>query len=236
MPPRPTWRRRLRAIATERVKLKAISLVLALLLWIVVGARQPTEGYVRVKVVPELDSTLVLLEGTPELQALVAGRAADVVKLYATPLVLRRRVGGDAPDTLVLDVTASDVRVPAELTESIRVLDVQPRNVVLRFETKATRRVVVVNDGRIMIQTDSGVAPASGAEFEPRTVRVTGPRRIVRALRAVHPFSLSLPSGDTLEHVADLDTTGTGVNVQPSQVKVRLRVVPVSAATAESTP
>jgi hypothetical protein len=235
MPPRPTWRRRVREVATERLKLKAIALVLAILLWIVVGARQPTEGYVRVRVVPELDSTLVLLDGTQELQALVAGRAADLVKLYATPLTIRRRIGGDAPDTLVLDVTPSDVHVPPELTESIRVVDVQPRNVVLRFETRATRRVAVESGGRIMIRTDSGVFPASDAEFEPQAVRVTGPRRVVRALRAIHPFSLSLSRGDTLQHVADLDTTGTGVQLQPSQVKVRLHAGGLPAATA-STP
>lgn len=225
----------MRELATERLKLKAVALLLATLLWIVVGARQPTESYVRVKVVPELDSSLVLLDGTPELQALVSGRAADLVKLYAAPLSIRRRVGGDAPDTLVLDVTASDVHVPPELVQSIRVVDVQPRNVVLRFETRTTRRVAVENGGRITVQSDSGVAPANGAEFEPKMVRVTGPRRVVRALRAIHPFSLSLASGDTLQHVADLDTSGTGVQVQPSQVRVRLRAGTLPAATA-STP
>ncbi|MDB4882044.1 MAG: hypothetical protein JWL95_810 [Gemmatimonadetes bacterium] len=235
-PPRPSWRRRARELATERLKLKAIALLLAALLWVVVGARQPTEGYVRVKVVPELDSTLVLLDGTAELQALVAGRAADLVKLYAVPLVLRRRIGGDVPDTLVLDVTAADVHVPPELTESIRVVDVQPRSVVLRFETGATRRVPVENDGRIVVQSDSGVGPTSSAEFEPRTVRVTGPRRVVHRLRAIHPFSLSLVSGDTLQHVADLDTSGTGVRVQPTQVKVRLRAASLPAASADRTP
>ncbi|MEO6526401.1 MAG: hypothetical protein ABIP93_07235 [Gemmatimonadaceae bacterium] len=236
MHPRPTWRHRLREVVTERLQLKAIALVLAALLWLVVGARQPTEGYVQVKVVPELDSSLVLLDGTQELQALVAGRAADLVKLYATPLLLRRRVGGDAPDTLVLDVTVGDVHVPPELTQSIRVIDVQPRNVTLRFETRASGWVRVENGGRIVIRTHSGVTPARDAEFEPRMVQVTGPRRVVRGLRAIHPFSLSLASGDTLEHVADLDTIGLDVRVQPTQVKVRVRSVSLPAATAASAP
>jgi YbbR domain-containing protein len=225
----------MREIATDRLKLKAIALLLAALLWIVVAARQPTEGYVRVRVLPELDSSLVLLDGTPELQALVAGRAADLVKLHATPLTIHRRIGGDVPDTLVLDVTTSDVRVPPDLTESIRVVDVQPRNVVLRFETRTTRRIAVESGGRITVQSDSGVTPAKEAVFEPQVVRVTGPRRVVRALRAIHPFSLSLARGDTLQHVADLDTTGTGVQVQPSQVKVRLRGGALPGTTA-STP
>ena len=138
-PIRPDWRRRLRDITTERLGLKAIALVLALLLWIVVSARQPTEGYVRVRVTPTLDSSLVLIGAPPVVQALVSGRAADLVKLYATPLVLRRTVGGDVPDTLMLDVTPADVHVPPELSEAVHVLDVQPRAVMLRFGSSVTQ-------------------------------------------------------------------------------------------------
>ena len=112
-PIRPDWRRRLRDIAMERLGLKAVALVLALLLWIVVSLRQPTEGYVRVRVTPVLDSSLVLIGAAPEVRALVSGRAADLVKLFSTPLVLRRTVSGDVPDTLMLDLTPADVHVPA---------------------------------------------------------------------------------------------------------------------------
>jgi len=139
-PIRSDWRRRLRDITTERLGLKAIALVLALLLWIVVSLRQPTEGYVRVRVTPVLDSSLVLIGAAPEVQALVSGRAADLVKLFSTPLVLRRTVSGDVPDTLMLDLTPADVHVPAELSEVVHVLDVQPRAVMLRVGMKARNR------------------------------------------------------------------------------------------------
>ncbi|MEO8561109.1 MAG: hypothetical protein ABI601_03480 [bacterium] len=237
-PARPTWQRRVREIATERLALKAIAFAVAALLWVVVGARQPTEGYVRVRVQPELDSSLVMIEGTAELRALVTGRAADLVKLYASPLVLRRRVGGDVPDTLVLDVSPSDVRIPPELSDAVRVIDLQPRNVVLRFESRSTRRVSVVSDGRILLLADSGARPASDVEFDPQTVRVTGPRRVVRSMRGIRPFSLSISTFDTLAHVADLDTAGTGVRVEPMQVKVRVRsgVATTAAVPALSAP
>ena len=226
-PMHPGWRRRLRDTATERLGLKAIALVLALLLWIVVSLRQPTEGYVRVRVAPTLDSSLVLIGPAPELQALVTGRAADLVKLYATPLVLHRTVGGDVPDTLMLDVTPADVHVPPELTEAVHVLDVQPRAVMLRFESRVTRRVPVLNDGRVVVHADSvvspGAAPHGDLVFDPDWVRVTGPRRLVRRLRGIRPNSLSIAPGDTLPHVAELDTAGMGVRVEPAQVKVRNR-------------
>jgi hypothetical protein len=158
---------------TERLKLKAIAFVLAALLWVVVGTRQPTEGYVRVRVIPELDSSLVLLDGTRELQARVAGRAADLVKLYAAPLVVRRRVGGNVPDTLVLDVSPTDVQLPPDLTGSIRVVDVQPRSVVLRFESSATRRVPVASDRRARIRTNSGTEPAGDPVLPSATAEST---------------------------------------------------------------
>ena len=227
---RPTWQRRLRDIATERLGLKAIALLLALLLWLVVSARQPTESLVRVRVSPVLDSTLVLVAGTSEVRALVAGRAADLVKLSTDPPVVRRSIGGDAPDTLVLDLSAADVHIPPGLADQVRVLDVQPRSITLRFETRASRRVPIVNDGRVTVRTDSSVSVRGDLVFEPTAVRVTGPRRMVRRLSEIHPHALAIAMNDTMPHVADLDTAGTGVQVQPAQVKVQWRGTAASPA------
>jgi hypothetical protein len=212
-------------VFTERLGLKAISVLLALLLWLIVSSRRPTESYVRVRVAPSLDSSLVLRGGTSEVRALVAGRAADLVKLATSPPVVRRSIGGDAPDTLVLDLTPADVHLPTELVDAVRVLDVQPRSVTLRFETRATRRVPIVNDGRVVVRADSGVQTTGDVVFEPQAVRVTGPRGIVRRMRGIRPRGLSIAMRDTMPHVADLDTAGTGVQVQPAQVKVQLRGV-----------
>jgi YbbR domain-containing protein len=212
-----------RAIFTDRLELKATAILLAVLLWLVVGARQPTESYVNVKVEPELDSSLVLLDGPPQLQALVSGRAADIVKLYASPPVVRRTIDGDVPDTLVLDVSPSDVRVPPDLRNDVNILDVQPRKITLRFETRATRRLAVVNENRVTVLGDSGAPVSARVRFDPETVRITGPRRAVRRLRGIRPSALAIAAGDTLPHVADLDTSGLGVRVSPAQVKVRVR-------------
>ena len=211
---------------TERLGLKATALSLAVLLWVVASARQPTQGYVRVQVVPALDSTLVLLDPPSSLEALVAGRAVDIVKLYAEPPSVHRRIDGDVPDTLVLDVTPSDVRLPPEFANDVRILDVQPRSVTLRFGTRATRRVPVMSAGRILVKDSASASPASHVDFDPPAVLITGPRRAVRRIVAVHPFSLSIARGDTIRHVADLDTTGLDVRILPSQVKVQLRRLP----------
>ena len=221
--PEPTWRRRLRDIATERLGLKAIALVLALLLWLVASARRPAESIVRVRVSPELDSSLVLLDGAANVRALVAGRAADLVKLATDPPTVSRSIGGDAPDTLVLDLTPADVHIPPELADRVRVLDVQPRSVTLRFESRVSRRVPIVNDGRVVVRADSTAPTRGDVVFDPQAVRITGPRRIVRGLHEIHPHALTIALNDTMPHVADLDTTGIGVQVQPAQVKVQWR-------------
>lgn len=227
---RRSWRAHLRAGFTERLGLKATALLITVLIWLLVGARQRTESFVPVSVTPVLDSSLVLLGDPPLLRALVAGSTADIVKLYATPPEIRRTVSGDVPDTLVLDLTPSDVRIPPEMSGDVRVLDVQPRSVTLRFETKASSRVSVLNGGRIRVQFAGGAPATARLRFEPDTVRVTGPRRIVRRLRGVYPVPLTIAVGDTLPHVADLDTAGLGVTVSPAQVKVRARDMPAAPA------
>jgi hypothetical protein len=225
------WKAHGRAALTERLGLKATALLIAVLLWLVVSARQPTESYVDVRVMPELDSSLALLDQPPHVRALVAGRAADIVKLYAAPPVVHRRIDADAPDTLALDISPADVHLPAELAGDVHVLEVQPRVVMLRFESKATRRVAVQNAQRVRALVDTTNAsrtpslPTRGVSlhFAPETVRITGSRAAVRRVSSVRPVPLLIAWGDTMPHLVDLDTTGLGVRVHPAQVKVVAR-------------
>lgn len=210
-------RARLRDAIARDLGLKAAALLLAVLLWLVVGARRPTEGYVAVRLEPALDSSLVLLEGTPPVRALVAGRAADLVQLHAMPPVVRHAIDGDAPDTLTLPIAPADVHVAPELAGRVRVIEVEPRAVTLRFEARATRRVPVVNAGRITTR-DAGAAVA----FGPDTVRISGTRAAVRRVAAIHPVPLELDAADTLPRMAELDTAGLGVRANPARVRVRL--------------
>ena len=55
VPPSRTWRTRLREVATERLGLKAIALLLAVLLWLVVHARRPAEDDVSTGSTPRPD-------------------------------------------------------------------------------------------------------------------------------------------------------------------------------------
>ena len=207
------WRQRIKSAVSERLALKASAILLALVLWFVVAARQPTEEVATVRFAPVLDSALVLRDPAPVIRALVLGRPSEIVKLANTPLTIRRPIASDVPDTLVLPLRTSDVDVPDGVQVLVR--DVQPASLMLRFEPTASRRVPV----RSAIVVRAPVArPAIGVHLDPDSVTVLGPRRIVAQLAFVStvPDSIRI---DTLTHLVELDTARLGVTVRPAQVK-----------------
>ena len=207
------WRRQVAAAFTERLALKASAVLVSVVLWFVVAAREPTEEVVSVRFAPQLDSALVLRDPPPIIRALVIGRANEILKLSNTPLVIRRQIASDAPDTLVLPLRTNDVEVPEGVEVIVR--DVQPRALTLRFEATATRQVAVRS--ALLVRSPLG-RTAIHVRFDPESVIVRGPRRTVVRLRFVSTVSDSITL-DTLPHLVDLDTAGLGVVVRPPQVK-----------------
>lgn len=208
-----SWQRRVKTAFTERLALKAAALLLALVLWFVVGARAPTEDVAGVRFAPQLDSALVLRDPPSPIRALVIGRPSEILKLVNTPLVIRRPITSDAPDTLVLALKTSDVDVPEGVEVIVR--DVQPHSLTLRFESTASRRVPVRS--AILIRAPAGDPPVV-VRLDPEVVTVFGPRRAVAQLQSIPTMAESIPI-DTLPHLVDLDTAGLGVTVRPTQVK-----------------
>jgi hypothetical protein len=124
---------------TDRIGLKVTALVLAIMLWIIVSARQPTEGMVNVRVIPVIDRSLVLVDSPTTVRAQVYGRAMDIVKLYTVPPVLRLVVRATSADSLVRDITPGDVLLSSHVGGDLHVLDVQPRSVTLHLARRAAR-------------------------------------------------------------------------------------------------
>jgi hypothetical protein len=192
--------------------LKVTSVFVAVVLWILVGAREPVEEVTSVRFAPQLDSSMTLRD-PPAIRALVIGRASEIMKLSNTPLTITRPIANDAPDTLVLPLRTSDVEVPDGVEVIVR--DVQPHQLTLRFEHITSRNVPV----RSAIRT-LGLPPPPGiaVRLDPAFVTVRGPRSAVSRIRFVSTIADSI-AVDTLPHLVDLDTTGLGVAVQPMQVK-----------------
>ena len=221
----PSWQRRITAAFTERLLLKATAVFLAVVVWFVVNAKEPQMQLVHVRFLVALDSSLVLRDPPPELQALVAGSPRELIKLTSNPPVVRRQITSDVPDTLVLDLRVDDVVLPDGIDAVVR--DVQPRSLTLRFESTWSRRVPV--QSMIEMTPTDWPGPVS-VHLDPDSVQVSGPRHLVLRVRFVPtvPTTISLP--DSLPHLVDLDTARLGLRVRPAQVKVH--VVTIGSTTA----
>jgi YbbR domain-containing protein len=215
------WKRRLTEAFTRRLALKGTAFALAIVLWLIATAKEPTENVVPVRFEPALDSTLALRDPPPAISALVAGRGEDLLKLYSTPLVFRRAIATGVPDTLVVDLSPRDIEVPSELEGHIIVRDVQPRSLMLRFEVTSTRMVPVRS--QLLVAASDG---AYGVQFEPDSVEVSGPRQVVARIDHVWTVRTTIPADDSLPHLVDIDTTRLQARVRPKQVKARLILNP----------
>ena len=211
----PSWQRRIGDALTKRLLLKSTALVLAIVLWLIATAKEPAMDFVPVRFNPGLDSSVALRDPPPPIRALVAGRGEDLLKLYQTPLEITRLIANDVPDTLAIDLSPADVRLPAGLENAIIVRDVQPRVLTLHFETSSTRHVPVRS--QVRIEPEGG---GYAVRFEPDSVEVTGPRRAVARVTDVATVHASISGGDSIPHLVDLDTAKLGARVKPSQVKV----------------
>jgi YbbR domain-containing protein len=205
---------------TDQLPLKATSIFLAIILWFIVNAKEPQLELVSVRFLPVLDSTLVLREPVPPLQAIVAGAPKQLIKLSSNVAVIRRQIASDAPDTVVLDLRPSDVTLPDGVDAVVR--DVQPRSVTLRFESMASRRVPVNSAIDVAMRGSGGPVTAV---FDPPVVEVTGPRHLLQRIASVKTVRTTIPFPDSLPHLVDIDTTGFGsARVKPAQVKVEFQV------------
>lgn len=231
-----SWRHRLRAAFTERLPQKGTALLLALALWVIVSTREETEESVPVRFAPDLDRALVLADEPPIIRARVRGLGREVLKLSQTPPVIRRAIAGDLPDTVQLDLRASDVDLPPGV--DARVLDVRPRTVTLVFRPYVSR-AVPVRPG-VVVTPDASGRVAAALYVYPDSVTLVGRRRGVARVTALRTIEDTLPSVEGATRVVAIDTVGLGrlgVRVRPALVRVRVqRLAPAASAAVEAAP
>lgn len=215
----PTWRRRLAEAFTQRLALKGTALLLAIVLWFIVTAKEPNQDLVDVQFSPQLDSSLVLKDPPPTIHALVVGTPQELLKLFAHPLVIKRQIAANSPDTVVVDLSTSDVELPAGVDAIVR--GVEPKSVTLRFESTSSR-VLPVRSAVQVVNDTLHPSPPVAVRLDPDRVEVSGPRQRVLGLEYVATVRVAIPATDSLPHLVDIDTTRLGLRVKPSQVKVHL--------------
>jgi YbbR domain-containing protein len=226
----------LKAALTERLGYKAAALFFAVVLWLVVSAEEPSEEVVPVKLEASFDTARVLTSTRPELRALVAGRARDLIKLYEKPPVVRRVVTDDAPDSVAVDLRPADVYIPPDVDAVVR--DIQPRTLVLVFDVTLTRRVPVANKVRVAIANRAGTTATRLTRVVPDSVTITGPRRVVNAVPFVATVDQTVTVRDTGDFMIPLDVKrlAAGVRVQPTEVRLLVQMPPVTRGSPDSAP
>jgi hypothetical protein len=130
----PSWRRRVRASFTERLAFKATAVILAIVLWSMVSAREPSEQIVAVRFRPVLDTSLALADAPPAVGALVVGAAEELLKLYSSPPFIERPIAGAQPGLVDIQLRPEDVRIPPGVQVEVR--DVQPRTFTLNVQRR----------------------------------------------------------------------------------------------------
>jgi YbbR domain-containing protein len=168
--------------------LKVLSLVLALLLWMVVSGEETVERGLRVPL--ELLQVPAGLELTGEVPATVdvrvRGASGTLSRVSTGDVVAVLDLRSARSGRRLFPLTPDQVRVPF----GVEVVQVQPSAIAMAFESSASRQVPVVPavDGR----------PAPGyvvgqMTADPKTVEVIGPetavRRVTEAL--TEPVSVS---------------------------------------------
>ncbi len=222
--PRPSSARKRRVIGmfTENLPLKGTAILLAIVLWFVVNAKEPQSEVVPVRMEAVLDSSLVLRDSIPRLVAEVAGPPSELIKLNSNPPIIVRRITADAPDTVVIDLSPGDVKLPDDVAAVVR--QISPRSVTLRFETMQSKKVPIKS--AIDVSAEQSAGPVT-TDFDPESVTVTGPRHMLLGIRSVRTVKTTIPFPDSLPHLIDIDTTGFGpARAKPNQVKVHLRLLP----------
>ena len=210
--------RRVVTLFTQHLALKGTALLVTLVLWFVVKVKEPQVELVPVRFTPQLDSTLVMRDPIPELQAIVAGSPKELIKLTSNRPSIRRPIGADSPDTVVVDLRPDDVTLPDGVDAVVR--DLYPRSLTLRFERMTSRKVPVRS--ALSVST-TGVEGSIATRFDPESVHVSGPRHLVLQVKSVQTIRAVISFPDSLPHLVDIDTTGLGtIRVKPAQVKVLL--------------
>ena len=225
-----SWKRRLRS-ARSRVldnwPIKLTALVLAAILWAAVAAQEPTTQLVAVRLEVQPPPGRALTSELPEVQALYAGSARELIKLYAQPPMIRMPL----PDTIsgaqyMLELSLSDLEVADGA--DVRAQRLEPRSIAVQLDDVSLRVVPV--SARLTVQPDTGYQLFADVSVLPSEITVRGPDAAVERIASVTTEALMLQGiREPVRRRLAIDTTGLGaVRLSHSEVEVFADVGAVS--------
>ena len=217
--PRASLPRRVRAVFTERLPVKATALFLSVVLWMVVAGEEPSQEAVDVDLELALDSSLVLTSPRPSIRAQVIGSTRELYKLFGQRPTVRRSFSGEVEDSVVVLLTPGDIQLPPGV--DARVSAVEPQRFTLRFDSLLQRRMPVRSALRLI--DPQGRVLLYEPRFEPESVTVTGQRRVVQELESIATARRTISVRDTAISIeVMLDTLRLGIHVIPARVRAHI--------------
>ena len=223
----PTGRPRLYQLAVINWPMKLTALALSAVLWAAVAAEEPSTQRIVVSLRVKAPEGRPLTRSLPPVYGTFAGPARELLKLYASPPVIRVAI----PDTTVdsvytVQLAANEIEIAKHI--SVRSEGVEPASITFTLENVARRTVPVVP--RVTVRPDSGFAMYGGIAVTPGSVLVVGPALQLSRIREVTtiPLELSDVSGP-VRRAVPLDTSGMGpVRITRPDVEISTEVGPVS--------
>lgn len=222
--------RRLIDFLVRNWTLKLAALGLAVLLWTVVKAEEPTRV-----AIPNIPIEVVMRDPGWALAAPPAPTTATVV--FTGPVRELVRLAVERPRVIVPVEEVEDsmeirplrtgwVQLDGDLTRT-RVEDVRPGSVLLVFERLTTRLIPVAT--RVGGRLPPGIQLTGAIQADPPEVRVSGPAQRLETLDSIPllPIDLSNVIGPQTVTVA-VDTTGLeGLVISPRSVDLFIPAIPI---------
>ena len=212
-----------RSLFTKNLPYKGVALFLSLVLWFVVERQTPRaqEERVDVLLVLRMDSSLVRVSPLPEVRALISAPAEELLKLETGRMQIVRSFENDAPDSVTVTLGPRDISLPPGVRA--KVINVQPRSFVVRFDSLMQKTVPIRS--ALRIAGGRGVAVAGAARFDPDRVNIVGRRQIVADIQSVSTEERDIVVNDSSAIRVRLLPPASGVDVVPQETSVRIPII-----------
>jgi YbbR domain-containing protein len=218
---------RLRALVMDNFNMKVLSLLLALLIYLVVQRDSVREASIDVPLgVANVPSDLIFVGDLPEqVQIRVRGRWRGIREMLT-----------DRARKLICDVGkyrdgerfAFDHRWVAEQlgAEDMEVLSVRPSAIDIRLEAVATRKVPIDRVERTGEPAPGFSVVPRSLTHKPRFVEVTGPASVVRGIKSVRaaPIDISGADSDLRVRTRLQGVAGRHIKLSVEEVEVQVKL------------
>lgn len=212
-------------LITENWKLKVLAFALAVLLWVVVTADQPTTGWFPVPleiVVTDPNYQLRSDDLPAEVEVRFAGPGRDLLDIALRRPTLRLAINDVEDEVEARALEPRMVQLPGQM--AVNALDVRPAAVQLQFTRVETKTVPI----RATISSELGddYAIVDTLEANPGTVRLTGPVGQLQSITSVATEAFTLtPEDSVVNELVAIDTTElAGIQLSAREIAITGRI------------